>query len=259
MQERLVPIRKGNESVEILEGGSGRDLMFFAGAGGLNWDPFLEALAHDHHVVAPRLPGTGQTTGDDGILDIHDLIYYLLDFLDEMGIEDADLVGHSLGGMIAAELAAVQPRRFRRVVLIAPAGLWNDAYPNEDFFVYRQMPQEMAVRAFHDPGALPQPPAPTDPEAIKAMMVTQARNMTVAAKYLWPVPDKGLKKRAHRISAPTLILWGKSDRIVAPQYANDFARLIPNATVKLFDRSGHMPQIEQRDETVAAIREFLGS
>jgi pimeloyl-ACP methyl ester carboxylesterase len=257
MQETSVAIRNGRETVELLEAGTGPDLVFFAGAGGVTWDPFLDALSQSYHVIAPRLPGTGQSTGDDGILDIHDLIYYLLDLLDTLNVNDAVLMGHSLGGMIAAELATAHPHRFRRVVLIAPTGLWNERYPNEDFFLYRNMPQEMAVRAFHDPSALPRPEPPTDPDVIQQATVTQAKLMTVAAKYLWPIPDKGLKKRAHRISAPTLLLWGTSDRIVAPSYADDFKALLPNATVKLFDKSGHMPHIEQRDEVLAAIKQFL--
>jgi pimeloyl-ACP methyl ester carboxylesterase len=258
MQERIVPIRGGKESVEVLEAGSGPDLLFFPGAGGLNWDPFLEALSADYHVIGVRLPGTGNSTGDDDIFNIHDLMYYLLDFIDELGIDNALLMGHSLGGMIAAELAAVQPQRFRKVVLIAPTGLWNENHPNEDFFTVRSMPQEMAARAFHDPSKLSPPPAPTDPQAVMAGMVNQAKNMTVAAKYMWPIPDKGLKKRAHRITSPALILWGTSDRITPPQYAQDFAALLPNPTVKLFKESGHMPQIEEREETLAAVRGFLG-
>jgi pimeloyl-ACP methyl ester carboxylesterase len=257
MQERMVPIRDGKEQVEIVEGGSGPDLLFFPGAGGLNWDPFLEALAGEYHVIGVRLPGTGRSTGDDDIFNIHDLLYYLLDLIDELGIDTALLMGHSLGGMIAAELAAVQPQRFRKVVLIAPTGLWNENHPNEDFFTVRSMPQEMAARAFHDPSKFAAPAPPTDPESVMTMMVTQARNMTVAAKYMWPIPDKGLRRRAHRIKPPTLILWGTSDRITPPQYAQDFSELLPNPVVKLFDQSGHMPQIEQRDETLAAVREFL--
>lgn len=257
MQEKTLSIRGGKERVEFLEDGSGEDLVFFAGAGGVTWDPFLDALSQSFHVLAPRLPGTGNSTGDDDILDIHDLVYYLLDFLDGVGYGTGMLVGHSLGGMIAAELAAVQPERFKKVVLIAPTGLWNDNYPNEDFFLYRSMPEEMAALAFHDPTALPRPAPPTDPEAVKQAMVNQAKLMTVAAKYLWPIPDRGLKKRAHRISAPTLLLWGKSDRIAPPQYAQDFQALLPRTTLRMFDRSGHMPQVEQRDEAIAAVRDFL--
>ncbi|MGD9934647.1 MAG: alpha/beta fold hydrolase [Dehalococcoidia bacterium] len=258
MQERLVRIRNGKESVEILEAGSGTDLLYFPGAGGLNWDPFLEALSANHHVVAVRLPGTGKSTGDDDIFNIHDLMYYLLDFIDEMGIDGAVVMGHSLGGMVAAELAAVQPQRFKKVVLIAPTGLWNEKHPNEDFFTVRSMPQEMAARAFHDASKLPPPPPPpTDPDLIMAAQVNQARNMTVAAKYMWPIPDKGLKKRAHRIAAPTLILWGTSDRITPHQYAEDFKALLPNPTIKLFKQSGHMPQIEERDEVITVVSAFL--
>src|SRR5690349_16854955 len=120
--------------VEVGELGSGPPLLYLHGIWDAHDERFLAELARTHCVVRPHLPGFGRSTGDQHLHDVHDAIYYLLDVLDALELRDLPLAGHCLGGMFAAELAAVQPRRFTRLALIAPFGLWDPAHPTLDFF-----------------------------------------------------------------------------------------------------------------------------
>ena len=260
MQERTVSVVNGKFSVELMEAGDGPDLLFIHGAGGLMWDPFLEQLSQRYHVIAPKLPGTGGSTGVEWLMDHHDVFYFYWDLLDELGVGDAIVVGHSMGGWFAAELAAMQPSRVSKLVLITPVGLWNDDYPVADFFA--MLPNELVPALFHDaehPAAkMMTAPPPEDPEEMKAAAVERAKNLQTAARFLWPIPDKRLAERIHRVSSPTLICWGESDGLVPPSYADDFNAAIAGSKVAKFAKSGHMPQVEEPEALLAAVGDFLG-
>lgn len=259
MQERRIAVRGGMFETEVFEAGSGEPLLFLHGVANIQpGDPFLTRLAEQYRVIAPRLPGFGESRGTERLLDLHDLLYYELDFLDEMGLRGLPVVGHSLGAMIAAELAAVQPDRFSSLVLIAPFGLWNPEYPVADFFA--MSPTQLAEATYHDPQSpVAQAAArpPEDNEAYIAFMLDRAKSLATSAKYLWPIPNRGLSKRLHRVSAPTLLVWGESDRIVLPRYADDFRAVLPNATVEVIPEAGHLPQVEQPDRLAQTVLQFV--
>jgi pimeloyl-ACP methyl ester carboxylesterase len=259
MQERTVAVRGGMFQTQVIEDGAGAPLLYLHGVDGVcEGDPFLARLAQRHHVVAPMLPGFGASSGTEQLRDIHDLIYYQLDLLDALGLRGLPVVGHSLGGMIAAELAAVQPERLSALVLIDAFGLWNPQYPVADFFV--MSPKDLAAATYYDadsPIAKQAAEAPESNEAYVAFALERAKSLATAAKYLWPLPNRGLAARAHRISAPTLVLWGEADKIAPPQYAQEFKALIPQAEIEIVPKAGHLPQVEQLDATVEAIDRFL--
>ena len=256
---RKVPVRDGLFETEVIEAGSGPPLLFLHGVGNVQpGDPFLARLAGTHRVIAPRLPGFGESSGTEHLLDLHDLLYYELDLLDTLGLRDLPVVGHSLGAMVAAELAALQPERFRALALIAPMGLWNPAYPVADFFA--MSPVQLAAATYHDPESPAAQAAsrpPEDNEAYIAFMLDRAKSLATAAKYLWPIPNRGLAKRLHRVAAPTLLVWGESDRIVPPRYAQDFQAAIADARVEIIPEAGHLPQVEQPDRLAESIERFL--
>lgn len=249
MQTTTVSVRNGLFQTEVLEGGSGSPLLFLHSEFGLQPNDFLTALTADHRVIAPRHPGFGESTGTDHLLDLHDLLYYYLDFLDTLKLRDLPLVGHGLGGMFAAELAAIQPERFTKLVLIAPWGVWKADNPSYDIFA--TTPKELSARLFHDattPAAVALAEAPSEQERLIEYMVDRAKSMATTAKYLWPIPNRGLKQRAHRIAAPTTILWGDDDQIAPPAYAQEFKALIPHATLATIAGAGHLPDVEQPAE-----------
>ena len=259
MEPKNVAVANGRFNVEVLEDGSGEDLLYLHAANGLTWDPFLEDLAKRYHVIAPKLPGTGSSTGQEHLMDHHDVFYFLWDLLDELSVDQVNVVGHSMGGWFAAELAAMQPGRVRKLVLISPMGLWNDGYPVADPFA--MLPDEIIDATFHDtehPAAKAMQEKPEDEAEVVVWTVEQAKNLSTAARFIWPIPDKGLSKRIHRISSPTLLLWGKSDGMTPVRYAEDFNKAIANSEIAILEASGHIPQAEEPEATLAKITAFLG-
>jgi pimeloyl-ACP methyl ester carboxylesterase len=216
--------------------------------------PFLSELAKRFTVYAPAHPGFGPGEGMEHIDDVLDFVVYYLDFLDALGVGKCHLVGHSLGGMIAAELAALSRERFDRLVLVCPAGLWLDDAPIPDFFTFT--PQQMIETALADPrGPVAQilKAQFENPETVIEMY----RAMASAGKLLWPIPDKGLKKRIHRLTLPTLVLWGAADKLIPPVYGDEFAKRIPGAKLVTLHGAGHLPMLEQQDSFVEEVGKFL--
>ena len=121
-------------------------------------------------------------------------------------------------------------------------------------------PQDLGPLLFADPtGPAAQMMAtpPPDPETGIQMALRTTWSLACTGKFVWPIPDKGLKKRLHRITAPTLILWGEQDGLVPPVYASEFEAAIPNARVELIAGAGHIPQMEQLERTANAVATFL--
>jgi len=263
VQDRTVSTWSDEITMHVKTAGSGPPLLFLHGAGGLRWDPFLEGLAQSYTVYAPEAPGT--SPGDPDAVrkldDLWDLVFLYSDLLDRPGLERVAVIGHSFGGMLAAELAACYPERVSKLVLIAPIGLWRDDVPIRNIATYP--PEELPKVLFYDPegeGArmvlamLQEGEEPVEAQARFIWAIA-----STIGKFAWPIPDKGLKKRIYRIRAPTLIVWGKDDRLVPPMYADEFARRIPGARVALVERAGHLPQLEQLGQVLETVRQFLAS
>jgi len=252
-------LRDGKFTVEMEVLGGGEPVLFLHGAAGLlGGESFLEELARDFKVIAPHLPGFGESTGGEQIDDVIDAALFYHELMDAMGIGSAYLVGHSMGGMIAAEVAALDVHRARKLVLASSAGLWLDDHPIADIFAAElyELPQLL----FHDPKspiAQAITAIPSDIQALTAMYLERTKRLAMASKFLWPIPDRGLKKRLYRIAAPTLALWGESDRMIPPIYAKEFARLIPNCRERIIKQAGHMLMYERPPEFCHAVREFL--
>jgi pimeloyl-ACP methyl ester carboxylesterase len=252
-------ILNGKFSLEMQVFGSGEPLLYLHGAGGLMpFEPFLEELGMRFKVYAPHFPGYGESTGVEHIDDIGDAVLFYHELMDELGIPTAYLVGHSMGGMLAAEVAAFDVHRARKLVLIAPAGFWIDEVPMPDLFAAQLT--EMAELLFHDPNsraAQMMTMIPSDFKVLETMYVERVKRFAAASKFLWPIPDRGLKKRAYRIAAPTLLLWGDDDKLIPPAYANEFLSRIKNSRLELIKNAGHMVMYEQQEALVGAIRKFL--
>jgi len=258
MERRTIPVRDGLFQADLLQGGSGDPLLFLHGAGGLHEGRYLEDLAERFTVYAPSHPGFGASEGFEHIDDIIDMALYYHDFMDALGIESAHVIGHSMGGMLAAEIAALCSHRVRRLVLANAVGLWRDEAPVLDFFVLG--PDQLLPYIVHDPeseAVREAFPAPQSQEDMIEAMYQRIQSHSSAGKFLWPIPDRGLKRRIHRIAAPTLIVWGESDRLVPPSYAEDFRSSIADSRVVIMKECAHLPMFEKRDEFVALVTEFL--
>ena len=245
-----------NAPVRYLEGGSGEPLVYLHGAGGMTpGDPLLAALAERHHVYAPYLPGYGGTEDCPTLRDMLDYTLHSWDVVEGLGLRDPILVGHSMGGMIAAEMAALAPNDLGRLALIAPAGLWLDDHPLPDMFSI--MPYEMPKYLFHDPvvGAAMMTSGLKidDPKFLQDYLVRNARQLGMAGKLLFPIPERGLSQRLYRIKAKTVIVWGMSDRMIPAVYGAEFVKGISGARLVTVPEAGHMVVSEKPAAVVEAV------
>ncbi len=256
-----IDLRNGSYQAEVLRAGQGDPLIYLHGAvGHKGWAPFLDRLAEHFTVYAPYIPGYSQSTGLDLLDDVLDLTLHHFDLMDALGLPSAHVVGHFLGGMIAAEMSAVAPAYLKKLVLASPAGLWRDDAPVADILAMN--PAELQEHLWA-PGAFGEGSPDADGEAAERaqalLLPERVQDLTAAGKFLWPIPDRGLKRRAYRIKAPSLIIWGGEDRLNPPVYAGDFSKMIAGSKVQVLEGAGHLPMLDQPGAFSEAIVEFLKS
>lgn len=256
----LKTLKTNRVPVRYYEGGTGKPLVFLHGAGGfIPTDTFLDKLSANYHVYAPLLPGYGDSEECPTLRDMLDITLHTLDVVEALGLKDPILVGHSMGGMIAAEMASIAHNDFSRLGLIASAGLWIDQHPIPDLFA--MLPYEMPQYLFHDVEAgtklMTAGVALDNPEWLKAFLVQNGRQMGMAGKILFPIPERGLSERLYRIKAKTLIVWGASDKLIPPVYGEAFKNAIRGAQLTMIPKAGHLATLEQPDELVSALG-YLG-
>jgi pimeloyl-ACP methyl ester carboxylesterase len=260
MKWQTVETKKGTRC-RVLEGGSGAPVVFLHSAGGLLRDnPFLDQLAQRYSVFAPEWPGYGESTGEELLEDMLDFALHGWDLVDALGLRQPHLVGHSMGGMIAAEMACLAPRDLGKLVLVGAAGLWMDEQPIPDLFA--MLPHQIADVLFADPqkgqALLTGGADLSDMEALKDFYVASQRRLAMAGKILFPIPNRRLSKRLYRLTAETLVLWGAADRLIVPAYAERWKALIPTARVQTIDGAGHMLPYEQPEAFARTVGGFLG-
>ncbi|HEX5228461.1 MAG TPA: alpha/beta hydrolase [Bryobacteraceae bacterium] len=252
----LKTIQTQRAAVRYYEGGSGRPLVFLHGAGGIDMDlGFLDTLAQKFHVYAPLVPGYGDCAECEELRDMLDFTLHTWDVVDRLGIKDPILVGLSMGGMIASEMAAVAPNDVSRLALIASAGLWLDEHPIADIFA--MMPYELPGYLSYDAEAgaklMSAGTDMSDPNFLQAFLVQNARQLGAAGKILFPIPERGLASRLYRIKAKTVLVWGEGDKLIPPVYAQAFQRGIRNAEVVMIPQAGHVVPFEKPRDVIGAI------
>ncbi|TFG96168.1 MAG: alpha/beta hydrolase [Myxococcales bacterium] len=252
-------VRVGAERCRVWEKGSGAPLGYLGGLRGLpRWTPFLDRLAERRRVIAPSLPGFPGALGHDRLDDAPDWIAATLDLLEASGLEGADLVGASVGATLAAEVAVFSHAPLRRLVLIAPFGLFDEREPVADLWAQRasELPALRSARPDRLEAALAAPEGEDPGE----FALTLHRAGEAAARLLWPLADLGLAKRLHRIRTPTLILWGNQDRVMAPSYAKRFASALSGwVELRQIDAAGHTAEIDAPDAVADAVLSFLSA
>ena len=244
-------------STRVWRKGSGPKLGFLAGFGGLpRWVPFLDKLAEQRTVIVPSLPGFPGGERGHSVLDNQlDWVLAVRELLIKAELVGADLAASSVGGALAAEMAAIWPDSVKKLALIAPFGLFDETDPATD---------PWAQRADNVAGLMC-----ADPEiwkAIKAVPegansvewpIEQTRANEAAARYLWPLGNTKLEKRLPMIKAPTLLIWGEQDQIMPRSYADRFAKGISGpARVRTIPGAGHLAELDRPAEVAAAILEW---
>ncbi len=233
--------------------GHGPQLGFLAGLGGLpRWLPFLDRLAETRTVIAPSLPGYPGATGHTE-LDTHlDWVLAVRQLIDKAGLAGADLVGASVGGAFAAEMAAIFPGLVAKLVLIAPFGLFDAQEPATDPWAQRKDNVAGLMCANGEKwSALIA--APDGANSIE-WPIEMGRASEAAARAFWPLGNTHLEKRLGLIAAPTLILWGDRDAVLPPSYAKKFAAGINGSTrIETVAEAGHLAYLDQPDAVARAV------
>ena len=253
LTESAVRLRR-EPQVRVVRGGSGPALVWLHGMAAPSADDaVLNALAEEHDVIAPLMPGLASLDELAELPTLHDLALFYDAILAELGIEDAVLAGHGFGAMLAAELAALSPGRFNALVLAAPLGLWNDAHPVEDVFANRFADVEALIWS----GCKVRPKVEQAQDDEIESQIRFANALGAMANYTWPIPDRGLKRRLYRIDMPTLILAAESDAWIPAAYASEFAALIEGAGAALL-QGGHMAPYEDPAGFARMVGDFIG-
>ena len=238
--------------IELMRGGAGAPLLFLHGAGGASsWMPFMDRLAETYQLIVPSHPGYGRSDIPDWLDNMSDLAFFYLDFLEALDLEELHVVGNSLGGWLACEIAVRSTGRLKTLTLVSPAGIHLKGVPKGDIFLWN--PEARVRNTYHDQALADARLAhePNEEEADIAL-----KNHFATAKLAWQPrfynPD--LKKWLHRITIPTMILWGDDDKIFPVAYADAFQELIPGAELRIIQACGHLPQQEKIDDFISGVQ-----
>jgi len=256
-REELIAV--GATKVHVVIGGQGDPLLVLHGAGGnRGWRRWMATVGERYTVYAPTHPGFGRSDAADWMESIHDLARFYLWFLDVMGLSQVHLLGHSIGGWTAAELATMCPGAIDRLVLVSPAGLKPDEGEIRDIFIHS--PEELLGYTIHDPASVPEWTELFGTRPGPAEVETALRNREMTARLTWKpyMFDPRLPHFLPRVTNPSLIVWGREDRIVPVVCGEQYRRLLPDSTLRVLERCGHMPPIEQPDAFADLVLDFLG-
>jgi pimeloyl-ACP methyl ester carboxylesterase len=258
-ERRTIEVR--GKRVRVLVGGQGPALLYLHGLGAdVDWLEAHERLSARFTVYLPAHPGFDDSSGVEEIDGVLDYVLHYVDLLDVLGLAAAPVVGTSLGGWIAAELAALYPERVAKLVLVDAVGLWIDAAPLGELF--GSTPPELAQLLFHDqqhPIAQMMRAITSFAEVPEELALAQMKAMEAAAKIGWNpyLHDPKLERRLCRVTAPTLVLWGREDAFAPLVYGERWRDRIPGARLEVIAACGHLPPVERPEAFAAAVERFL--
>lgn len=252
--EEMLTVR--GAAIRLMRGGraGAPPLVFLHGAGGhTGWMGFLDELTADFAVFAPEHPGFGKSDDPDWLDEVGDLAYFYLDVFAALGLDGVHLVGTSLGGWIAAELAVRNDTRLKTLTLVGAVGIPAEGKPIDDIF---RMPVEENLRRFYaDPERAARRVG--DMAKLDPMLFAKNRSTVTRLAYRPRFFNPGLAKWLHRITVPTLLVYGDKDGLVPPQFGHAYHAAIPGSRLVVLREAGHAPFDEQKDAFLAAFREFV--
>ena|SRR5436190_20962492 len=250
-------IRSGDVEIELERRGGGAPLLLLPSEEALEPDSrFVAELAKRYEVLILWPPGFGRSGRPDWVASMDDVAYIYLDILDRLDLRAIPVIGCSLGGWIAAEMATKDDARLDRLVLIDPVGIKIGGPTDRDIQdIWGLHPQKLAALTWFDARH-----GTRDFSALSDDELTiVARNAESLARFCWQpyMHNPKLKHRLHRIAVPTLLVWGESDGIVTPAYGEAYRALIPGAEMTVIREAGHYPHIEQPAAVGDRLKEFL--
>lgn len=243
--------------LHLREAGKGRPILFLHGAGSgvMEWLPFFDRLAEAGHLLVPDHPGFGDSDDPSWIKAIPDMAMFYLEMLEELDLHDVHVIGHSLGGWIAAEMAVRNRTRIRDITLMAPAGLRKKGLQYADLFI--QTPLERVNALYADKrfveAQLAKPLSEEDRDKL-------LKNWFASAKLAWEPRGFSLvlPNWLHRIKNPVRLIWGKDDAVIPSAVSSEWVEKLPSVKYfQMIEQCGHMPHIEKLDEVVGRLIEDI--
>lgn len=254
--EHIIDVR--GRRVRVAQAGQGAPLVYLHGSGDLgDWGPALSLLAREFTVYRPDHPGFNDSDDDPAVDSVLDMAFSYLDLFDRLGLDQPSLVGVSVGGWIAAQIAVLDPSRAAKLVLVDAAGLRAEVATPD---IFTLSPVQQAELLYHRAEIRAAAVAAAekitdDPDLFRRYL----RNRMATAHLAWNpyFHDPKLPGRLHRLTAPVLVVWGAQDRVLPVEYAHRWAEALGTARLEIIDASGHLPPVEQPDRFAALVREFL--
>ena len=255
MQEDVSTIVLQGIGLRVVRRGAGPPLLLLHGGDGPQDQlPFFTRLTERFEVIAPIHPGFAGSVIPEHFDGLEDLVYLYLDLLDALALRDVVLLGFSMGGWVAVEIAVRNTSRLAKLILVDAVGIKPGDRETRDIADIFGLPApDVTTLMFHDPSGGPKPAAMTDEQ-----LTVMASDRIAHAMYTWDpyMHNPKLKYRLHRIDVPTLLIWGESDRVVSVAYAKAYRELIPDVGLVVIPEAGHLPQLEQPDRFVDHVLSF---
>ena len=255
--EELIEV--GNTRLKVVTGGSGKPLLILHGELGYSgWLKYHETLAQNYKLHIPLLPGFGVTPRIDWVMNIRDLASWYLGVLDELEEKDLNVVGFSLGGWLAAEMASMCPHHFRSLTLVGAMGIKPPT--GEIFDMFLVVAKDYLAKGILTPQEVEEfeliCPEEVSPEQLESWALAREESSRLGWKpYMHDLSLPNLLNRLKEL--PTLLVWGKEDQIVPPSAAEIFSDSIDKSQVVLLDNCGHQPEIEHPDKFAQIVDDFV--
>lgn len=247
--------------VQLVKGGQGEPLLIFHDEiGDHGWLGYRETLAQDYTLHIPSHSGFGGTNRQEWIMNMRDLAGWYLEVLDDLGLDQVNAMGFSLGGWLAAEIATMCPHIFKKLVLVAPTGIRPPT--GEIFDMFLVVAKQFITAGFLDPENVPEFAAVCPDEPTPEQVDTWEEARVEASRFGWRpyMHYPGLPNLLHRIkSLPTLIVWGRQDGIVPLSAGQVYHESIKSSRLTVIDDCGHRPEVEKPAEFIRVVKEFLSA
>jgi pimeloyl-ACP methyl ester carboxylesterase len=244
--------------VQLLKGGAGEPLLVLHGAGGNpGWLPYHQALSQQFAVYAPSHPGYDQSSRPDWISTMNDMAHFYRQFIEALDLAPVHLLGSSMGGWLAAEIAAMCPAYVKSLVLVDAAGIKPEVGEIAEILMVSQ--DVVKKLRFYDPTQVPDYDTVVNRQLTPEEEAVQWRNREMTSRLCWKPYFHNPKLPAYLrgVKVPTLIVWGKYDAIIPLNCGELYQQALSNSRLHVIDRCGHSPALEKPQEFLQVVQDFL--